>query len=153
MPKADRKSHMGLLSGSLHLWYTRRQVRPSAGTHYWDVWNGGHCKSHLRYPSPGDLRGPFQNVLFGCVTEWTHFYSIPFYVVLWILNGFIQAAGWPTVVCVMGNWFGRGGRGLVLGFWSSCQSIGNIVGTYMSMAVLDYGYQVRPGTIWNEDGC
>ena len=44
------------------------------------------------------------------------------------INGFSQSTGWPSVVTVMGNWYSQAGRGLVMGIWSSCQSIGNILG-------------------------
>ena len=50
----------------------------------------------------------------------------------WIqaINGFSQSTGWPSVVTVMGNWYSQAGRGLVMGVWSSCQSIGNILGNF-----------------------
>ncbi|KRZ54254.1 Sugar phosphate exchanger 3 [Trichinella nativa] len=72
------------------------------------------------------------NFLFGTLTEWLQFYSTPFYVIIWIVNGFVQSAGWPAEVCIMANWFGRGGRGLILGLWSACASIGNIVGAELA---------------------
>ncbi|XP_076441343.1 sugar phosphate exchanger 3-like [Babylonia areolata] len=78
--------------------------------------------------------------VYGCVFEWLHWYSQPAYLVVWILNGFLQSTGWPCVVTVMGNWFGKGSRGLVLGLWSACASVGNILGSVMVSAVLDYGY-------------
>ncbi|OUC44384.1 putative transporter, major facilitator family protein [Trichinella nativa] len=72
------------------------------------------------------------NFLFGTLTEWLQFYSTPFYMIIWIVNGFVQSAGWPAEVCIMANWFGRGGRGLILGLWSACASIGNIVGAELA---------------------
>ncbi|XP_067684615.1 sugar phosphate exchanger 3-like isoform X2 [Haliotis asinina] len=79
--------------------------------------------------------------LFGCVLEWVHFYNKYLYVFLWIINGLLQSTGWPTVVAIMGNWFGKSSRGLVFGLWSACASVGNILGALMVSAVLDYGYQ------------
>uniref|UniRef100_A0A5S6Q1C0 Sugar phosphate exchanger 3 n=1 Tax=Trichuris muris TaxID=70415 RepID=A0A5S6Q1C0_TRIMR len=79
--------------------------------------------------------------LFGTLTEWSQFYSPSFYVFVWVLNGFIQSAGWPAEVCIMANWFGRGGRGFVLGLWSSCASIGNIIGSELCSWVLPSGYE------------
>ena len=49
----------------------------------------------------------FQIVLFGVVTEWASFYNVYFYSVIWAANGLVQSLGWPTVVAIMGNWFGR----------------------------------------------
>ncbi|KAL5014851.1 hypothetical protein ScPMuIL_009121 [Solemya velum] len=77
---------------------------------------------------------------FGCVFEWTSFYNKYVYVIIWILNGLLQSTGWPNVVAVMGNWFGRSSRGFVLGLWSSCASVGNIIGALMVSSVLNYGY-------------
>ncbi|XP_033746190.1 sugar phosphate exchanger 3-like isoform X2 [Pecten maximus] len=78
--------------------------------------------------------------VFGCLFEWIHFYNKYMYVLLWILNGLLQSTGWPTVVAVMGNWFGRSSRGFVLGLWSACASVGNIIGALMVSSVLNYGY-------------
>ncbi|KAK6176762.1 hypothetical protein SNE40_014999 [Patella caerulea] len=78
--------------------------------------------------------------IFGCVLEWVHFYNKYVYVIIWVCNGLLQSTGWPTVVAVMGNWFGHTSRGLVLGLWSACASVGNIIGAFMVSSVLDYGY-------------
>jgi sugar phosphate permease len=40
-----------------------------------------------------------------------------------------QSTGWPGVVAVMGNWFGKKNRGLFLGIWNAHTSVGNILGT------------------------
>ena len=42
--------------------------------------------------------------------------------------GVVQTTGWPGVVTVVANWFGKGKKGLVFGIWNSHTSIGNIVG-------------------------
>lgn len=47
--------------------------------------------------------------VFGTVTEWLHFYNKWLYCCLWIVNGLLQSTGWPCVVAVMGNWFGKAG--------------------------------------------
>ncbi|XP_045165659.2 sugar phosphate exchanger 3-like isoform X2 [Mercenaria mercenaria] len=78
--------------------------------------------------------------LFGSVLEWAHYYNKYLYVTVWIFNGLLQSTGWPTVVAVMGNWFGKSSRGLVLGLWSACASVGNIIGALMVSQVLHYGY-------------
>ncbi|XP_041349575.1 sugar phosphate exchanger 3-like [Gigantopelta aegis] len=78
--------------------------------------------------------------MFGCTIEWVHYYNVYLYVFIWIMNGFLQSTGWPTVVAIMANWFGHSSRGLVLGVWSSCSSVGNIIGAFMVASVLDYGY-------------
>lgn len=79
--------------------------------------------------------------LFGTLTEWLHFYNKIYYCALWILNGLLQSTGWPCVVAVMGNWFGKAGRGFVFGLWSACASVGNILGAFLASSVLQYGYE------------
>eukprot|EP00069_Balaena_mysticetus_P003640 bmy_04334T0 len=78
---------------------------------------------------------------FGTLTEWLHFYNKGLYCSLWIVNGLLQSTGWPCVVAVMGNWFGKAGRGVVFGLWSACASVGNILGACLASSVLQYGYE------------
>lgn len=49
----------------------------------------------------------FQVFLFGMVSEWLHLYNKAWYVIFWSLTGLLQSTGWPTVVAVIGNWFGK----------------------------------------------
>eukprot|EP00058_Branchiostoma_floridae_P022480 XP_002607970.1 hypothetical protein BRAFLDRAFT_58218 [Branchiostoma floridae] len=79
--------------------------------------------------------------VFGCLTEWVHLYSKPFYITMYVLFGLTQSMGWPCVVAIMGNWFGKLSQGLVWGVWSACPSIGNIIGALVVAQVLDYGYE------------
>lgn len=79
--------------------------------------------------------------VFGTVTEWLHIYNVYLYCTLWVLNGLLQSAVWPCVVAVMGNWFGKAGRGFVFGLWSACASVGNILGAFLASSVLKYGYE------------
>lgn len=43
------------------------------------------------------------------------------------LNGLIQSTGWPGVLGIMGNWFGKGKRGLLMACWAMNANIGNIL--------------------------
>ncbi|XP_062373987.1 sugar phosphate exchanger 3 [Sardina pilchardus] len=79
--------------------------------------------------------------VFGTVTEWLAFYNVYFYCGLWVCNGLLQSAVWPCVVAVMGNWFGKSGRGFIFGLWSACASVGNILGAFLASSVLKYGYE------------
>eukprot|EP00106_Octopus_bimaculoides_P022507 XP_014789949.1 PREDICTED: sugar phosphate exchanger 3-like [Octopus bimaculoides] len=78
---------------------------------------------------------------FGYVTEATHVYKKYLYMILMVLNGLLQSLGWPCVVAIMGNWFGKSSRGFILGLWSSCASVGNIIGALVTARVLKYGYE------------
>ncbi|KAL2102449.1 hypothetical protein ACEWY4_001617 [Coilia grayii] len=79
--------------------------------------------------------------VFGTVTEWMGIYNVYVYCVLWVCNGLLQSAVWPCVVAVMGNWFGKSGRGFIFGLWSACASVGNILGAFLASSVLKYGYE------------
>lgn len=89
----------------------------------------------------GMCSSAFVVFVFGTLTEWLHFYNKWFYCGLWIVNGLLQSTGWPCVVAVMGNWFGKAGRGVVFGLWSACASVGNILGACLASSVLQYGYE------------
>lgn len=67
---------------------------------------------------------PFSKVfVFGTVTEWLHFYNKWLYCCLWIVNGLLQSTGWPCVVAVMGNWFGKAGYAASFLFHFSLQMV------------------------------
>ncbi|KAM5281470.1 glucose-6-phosphate exchanger SLC37A1 [Ctenodactylus gundi] len=59
-------------------------------------------------------------------------HSLTFYVVTQVLNGLVQTTGWPSVVTCLGNWFGKGRRGLIMGVWNSHTSVGNILGSLIA---------------------
>ncbi|TKR87280.1 hypothetical protein L596_011699 [Steinernema carpocapsae] len=78
---------------------------------------------------------------FGALPHFTHFYSIPFYMITYLGFGVFQACGWPNELVIMSNWFGESNRGLLMGIWSSCQSIGNIFGAMVISFTLPMGYE------------
>lgn len=57
-----------------------------------------------------------------------------------VIAGVFQSTGWPSVVAIMANWFGKGKRGLVMGVWNAHTSLGNIMGTVVAAACLQYGW-------------
>ncbi|XP_052208687.1 putative glycerol-3-phosphate transporter 4 [Diospyros lotus] len=77
--------------------------------------------------------------LFGMGYFWNiHFFW--FYLVMQMVSGLFQATGWPSVVAVMGNWFGKRKRGLIMGVWNAHTSVGNISGSLLAASVLEYGW-------------
>lgn len=60
------------------------------------------------------------------------FHNYPYYLLVQVVNGIFQSTGWPGVVPLMGNWFGKGKRGLIMGVWNSHTSIGNIIGSLVA---------------------
>merc|ERR1711974_350104 len=90
-------------------------------------------------------------MIFSGISTWLFGFS---YVVgihsLWYLL-FVQiATGWPGVVSVMANWFGKGRRGLIMGLRNSHTSLGNIFGSLIAGAFVQSNWGLSftvPGVI------
>lgn len=59
-------------------------------------------------------------------------HSMWYFIAVQALAGIFQTTGWPSVVAVVGRWFGKSKRGLIFGVWNSHTSIGNILGTLIA---------------------
>ncbi|GLT91127.1 hypothetical protein SLE2022_090310 [Rubroshorea leprosula] len=77
--------------------------------------------------------------LFGMGYFW-NIHVFWYFLVMQMLAGLFQATGWPSVVAVIGNWFGKRKRGLIMGVWNAHTSVGNISGSLLAACVLDYGW-------------
>ncbi|KOM32534.1 hypothetical protein LR48_Vigan01g209000 [Vigna angularis] len=87
--------------------------------------------------------------LFGMGYFW-NVHCFWFYLSMQMIAGMFQATGWPSVVAVIGNWFGKRKRGLIMGVWNAHTSVGNICGSLIAASVLDYGWGwsfVAPGAL------
>ncbi len=60
-------------------------------------------------------------------------HQAPFYIVLMLIGSF-NAFLPPSMISIVGNWFAKKQRGLIVGVWMSCNNFGNIVG--MQLAAL-----------------
>uniref|UniRef100_A0ACD5XY30 Uncharacterized protein n=1 Tax=Avena sativa TaxID=4498 RepID=A0ACD5XY30_AVESA len=68
-------------------------------------------------------------------------HSLAFFLAAQVASGVVQSAGWPCVVAVVGNWFGHTSRrGTIMGVWTSHTSVGNIAGSFLAAAVLEFGW-------------
>ncbi|XP_012665742.1 glucose-6-phosphate exchanger SLC37A1 [Otolemur garnettii] len=83
------------------------------------------------YLTFGMLASGAFTALFG-VGYFYDIHSLGFYVVTQVINGLVQTTGWPSVVTCLGNWFGKGRRGLIMGVWNSHTSVGNILGSLIA---------------------
>ncbi|XP_018567451.1 glucose-6-phosphate exchanger SLC37A2 isoform X2 [Anoplophora glabripennis] len=85
--------------------------------------------------------------LFGLAKTYNiHHFS--YYIVVQALAGIFQTTGWPGVVSVMSNWFGKEKRGLIFGLWNSHTSIGNILGSLIAAEYVEVDWAlsfVMPG--------
>ena len=61
--------------------------------------------------------------------DWT---NIVFFSFLFAVNGTVQSVGWPCVNSVFANWFGKKGRGTLIGVWQSCSNAGNVLGAIIT---------------------
>ncbi|XP_048839079.1 glucose-6-phosphate exchanger SLC37A2 isoform X1 [Brienomyrus brachyistius] len=83
------------------------------------------------YLSTGMLLSGLFTSLFGLGFYW-NIHSIWYYVFVQVMNGVVQTTGWPAVVACVGNWFGKGKRGFIMGIWNSHTSVGNILGSLIA---------------------
>ena len=70
-------------------------------------------------------------MLFGLAYTWG-IHNIVYFIFVQIASGFAQATGWPSVVTIVANWFGKGKKGAIFGIWNSHTSIGNILGSILA---------------------
>lgn len=77
--------------------------------------------------------------LFG-LAYWTDIHSLAYFIIVQVLAGLFQSTGWPGCVAAVGNWFGKSKRGLIMGIWRSHHSIGNIAGSLIAGAFVEYSW-------------
>lgn len=109
----------------------------------------------LRYfLSIGMLLSGVFTFLFG-LSYSANIHSLWYLLAIQGILGMFQATGWPGVVSVMANWFGKGRRGLIMGLWNSHTSLGNILGSLIAGAFVNYNWGMSftiPGLIIGSAG-
>ncbi|XP_066965288.1 LOW QUALITY PROTEIN: glucose-6-phosphate exchanger SLC37A2-like [Macrobrachium rosenbergii] len=99
--------------------------------------------------SVGMILSAIFNVMFGLGYTF-NIHVLSYYLAAQALSGIVQASGWPGVVAVVGNWFGKGSRGLIFGIWNSHTSLGNILGSVIAAAFVSTAWSLSfivPGLI------
>ncbi len=66
-------------------------------------------------------------VSFAVYYQFTNVLSYPIMITFMCLNGFFQATGWPGIMGIFGQWFGKDKKGLLMGIWAINANIGNII--------------------------
>ena len=95
----------------------------------------------------GDAIGPRRLVALGMLT--TAGLSVLFgmnsllgvFVLIWGLNGFVQATGWPGNGKLMASWWSARDRGPIMGVWSTCYQAGGLVATFAAGWLLVWGWR------------
>jgi sugar phosphate permease len=59
-----------------------------------------------------------------------------FYFVFFLI-GLFSSILWPTMIHMMGNWYSKKNRGLIIGAWATCANIGNIIGIQLAAILID----------------
>jgi sugar phosphate permease len=54
--------------------------------------------------------------------------SLSYYYFTFFLIGLFSSILWPSMIHILGNWFSKTNRGLIIGAWATCANMGNIVG-------------------------
>lgn len=101
------------------------------------------------YLTAGMLLSGLFTCLFGLGFYW-NIHSLPYYAFVQVMNGLVQTTGWPAVVACVGNWFGKGKRGFIMGVWNSHTSVGNILGSLIAGAFVSSAWGLSfivPGAI------
>ncbi|XP_053546155.1 glucose-6-phosphate exchanger SLC37A2 [Bombina bombina] len=101
------------------------------------------------YLSSGMLLSGIFTSLMGLGYYW-NIHVLWYYILIQIINGLVQTTGWPSVVTLMGNWFGKGKRGLIMGIWNSHTAVGNILGSLIAGAFVSSAWGLSfivPGAI------
>ncbi|XP_019857467.1 PREDICTED: glucose-6-phosphate exchanger SLC37A2-like [Amphimedon queenslandica] len=62
------------------------------------------------------------------VSYFAGIHFLPFFIIVQVFVGIFESTGWPAIVAVMGNWFGKKNRGLLMGIWNAHTSVGNMLG-------------------------
>ncbi|OQV17979.1 Glucose-6-phosphate [Hypsibius exemplaris] len=88
--------------------------------------------------------------IFNGMAYFWEIHAFSFFVVAQLFGGIFQGTGWPAVVPLMGNWFGKKRLGIIFGIWNSHTSVGNILGAVIAGVWVNqaWGYSfVVPGLI------
>ncbi|MEG2789844.1 MAG: MFS transporter, partial [Romboutsia sp.] len=87
-----------------------------------------------KFLSIGLIASAVVNIGLGFATE------IWMFIILMILNGIFQAAGAPACHIVIGKWFRKNERGLVMSTWNTSHNIGGgLVGPLATMSLFVFG--------------
>ncbi|XP_068653349.1 putative glycerol-3-phosphate transporter 5 [Aristolochia californica] len=87
----------------------------------------------------GMLGSAVSTVAFG-LAFWLKIHHLGYFLAVQIVSGLFQSTGWPCVVSVVGHWFGKSKRGLIMGLWNSHTSFGNIFGSIVAASALGIGW-------------
>ncbi|XP_067928846.1 glucose-6-phosphate exchanger SLC37A2-like isoform X2 [Watersipora subatra] len=111
----------------------------------------GHIaeRMNLRYfLSSGMMLSGLLTMAFGFGYSW-NIHSLVYFIIVQIVCGLVQSTGWPGVVTCMGNWFGKGRRGVIMAIWNAHTSLGNILGGLIAALFLKPYWEAHGYWMWS----
>jgi OPA family glycerol-3-phosphate transporter-like MFS transporter len=124
-----------------------------------------YCVGQFVHGALGDVLGPRRLITLGLAAS--AIVSVLFglneilsiFILLWAVNGFVQATGWPGNGKLLASWFDTRERGVLMGFWSTCYQAGGVAAKLLATALLVWGWRaallgpalwviVVAGTFW-----
>jgi sugar phosphate permease len=95
---------------------------------------------------PVALSGAGISILCTILMTWCVQPALGFGLILQLGNGFGQGLGWPSLLKLIGGWFRRGERDIVLGWWSTSYILGGLLATSLTAwLVVHTGIAERTG--------
>jgi sugar phosphate permease len=97
------------------------------------VYSIGYAAGQFASGALADRIGPRRVLVVGMLltagaSVWFGFSSLPLvFLLAWGLNGLAQSTGWSPNIKAMTPFFGRVGRGAVMGAWTTCYIVGGLV--------------------------
>ncbi len=106
-----------------------------------------YCVGQFVHGALGDVLGPRRLVVLGMLASAV--VSVVFglnsilsvFILLWAVNGFVQATGWPGNGKLMASWFDTRTRGERMGVWSTCYQAGGVAAKLLATALLVFGWR------------
>lgn len=106
-----------------------------------------YCVGQFVHGALGDVLGPRRLVVLGMLASAV--VSAVFglnsvlsvFILLWGVNGFVQATGWPGNGKLMASWFDAHTRGERMGVWSTCYQAGGVAAKLLATALLAWGWR------------
>ncbi|KAL5500165.1 hypothetical protein EMCRGX_G011675 [Ephydatia muelleri] len=77
----------------------------------------------------GMLGCALSSILMG-VAYFANIHHVSYFIVVQIMGGLMQSTGWAILIACLASWFGKQGRGLIMGLWSI--DIGSILATLIA---------------------
>ncbi|KAB2899809.1 MAG: MFS transporter [Kofleriaceae bacterium] len=106
-----------------------------------------YCVGQFVHGALGDVLGPRRLVTLGMLASAALSVAfglnsiISIFILLWALNGFVQATGWPGNGKLMASWFSARERGEKMGVWSTCYQAGGVAAKLLATALLVWGWR------------